>query len=199
MLFLFSKFKQRKWKKYSPDKRLRILQALENKMAKKQHREAVPVRVKDTPNWNCYGMFSINNGEKMIYVNEELLYNDKLRFHALETIIHEGRHAYQYIIVQKNLHWYNFKEKRWKKNWQNYFTSSEDRIMYNNQAIERDAQSYTIKKLKRLEYKYRNEDDFYNTLRANTYRFENAEDDARKKYGIFYKLKINRNVKNKNK
>ena len=115
----------------------------------------------------------------------------------METIIHEGRHASQFAVVNKKLKWYEFKKKQWQKNWSNYFTSSEDRVMYNNQAIERDAQHFTIKKLSRLQRKYRKERDFAYTLHANIARYENAEDAARKKYGIFYKFKINKNVRDK--
>ena len=69
--------------------------------------------------------------------------------------------------------------------------------MYNNQSIERDAQQFTIKKLSRLARKYRNERDFAYTLHANQKRYETAEDDARKKYGMFYKFKIQQKIKNK--
>ena len=101
MLFVYNKFKLRKWKKYSSVKRLEILQALENKLAKKNHRDPVPVVVHERADWNCFGMFSVVNGEKLIYVNENLLLDPYLRFHALETIIHERRHATQFVAVTK--------------------------------------------------------------------------------------------------
>ena len=200
MLFIYSKFKLRKWSKYSSTKRLKILQALENKLAKQQHREPIDVVVHERSDWNCLGMFTVQNGNKRLYVHENLIMNPAYRFHALETIIHEGRHATQYIATQKEkLHWWNVKEKRWKTNFAGYFTSAEDNVLYNNQEVERDAQRYTIKKLSRLEYKYHNENDFYTTLNRNIYRYENADDQARKKYGLFYKQKMRRKVNKKSK
>ena len=200
MLFIYSKFKLRKWGKYSSVKRLKILQALENKLAKQNHREPIDVVVHENANWNCFGMFTVQNGVTRLYVHENLILNPSYRFHALETIIHEGRHATQYIATQKEkLHWWNIKEKRWKANFAGYFTSAEDSVMYNNQEVERDAQRYTIKKLSRLENKYRNEDDFYTTLNRNIRRYENADADARKKYGLFYKQKMRRKVNKKSK
>lgn len=200
MLFVYSRFKRRKWNRYNSQKRLQVLQALENKLAKKNHREPIPVVVHEQSNWKCYGMFSVVNGKKLIYVHEDLLLAPALRFHALETIIHEGRHATQYVAIsEKKLHWWNFREKRWKTNFQGYISSSEDVVMYNNQEVERDAQSYTIRMLEKLESKYKNEDDFYKTVERNIYRYEKAEQDARKKYGIFYKAKMRKRIDNRSK
>ncbi len=197
MFFIYSKFKYKKWNKLTPDYRLKVLQALENKLARQQNRDAIEVRVYDDPTWKSLGMFASTKGKQLIYIHEDLIYNPEMRFHALETIIHEGRHASQFAVVNKKLKWYQFKQKRWQKNWQNYFSSREDRVMYNNQAIERDAQQFTIRKLSRLQRKYRKERDFAYTLHTNVARYENAEDDARKKYGFFYKYKIDKNVRNK--
>jgi len=198
MLFIYSRFKLKKWAKYSPEKRLKVLQALEKKLAKQEKRPALPVVIHENSNWGCYGMFVARGEDRKIYVHENLLIDPSMRFHALETIIHEGRHAEQYDKVTRDeLKWYEFKAKRWRDNWQGYFSSAEDSTMYNNQEIERDAQKFTINKLKRLAFKYRNERDFAYTLQANINRYENAELSAVKKYGIFHRYKINRKVRRK--
>ena len=198
MFFVYNKFKLRKWRKYSPQKRLQVLQALEDKMAKKQHRDPIPVVVYERYDWQNFGMFSVINGKKRIYVHDNLVSDPTYRFHALETIIHEGRHATQYVKIKRDkIPWWDFEAKRWKKNFGAYFSASEDRVMYNNQEVERDAQRYTINMLKKLEYKYRHEDHFYTTLDRNIYRYENAETEARKKYGMFYRHKIRKQVDKK--
>lgn len=195
MLFIYGRFKLRRWRRYSSAKRLRVLQALENKMAKKNHRDPVDVVVHERSDWSNLGMFSVSNDIAKIYVHENLILDVKYRFHALETIIHEGRHATQYLSASReNIPWWNFRAKRWKRNFETYVSSSQDRLLYNNQEVERDAQKYTIKWLKKLEYKYQNEEDFYATLRRNVQRFENAEDQARKEYGIFYKYKMRKKM-----
>ncbi len=200
MFFIYNKFKLKKWNKYSSAKRLKILQALENKLAKQNHREPVDVVVHERSDWNCLGMFTVQGGQKKLYVHENLILNPSYRFHALETIIHEGRHATQYNATQRDdLHWWNIREKRWKANFAGYFSASEDNVLYNNQEVERDAQRYTIKKLSKLEYKYHNEDDFYTTLDRNINRYEYADASARKKYGLFYKQKMRRKVNKKSK
>ena len=195
MWFLYSRFKLRKWKKYTSVKRLKVLQALENKMAKKNHRDPIDVVVHERSDWNCLGMFSVIGNKKCIFIHENLILNPAYRFHALETIIHEGRHASQYVAINReHIPWWNFRAKRWKKNFHGYISASEDKVLYNNQAVERDAQKYTIKMLQRLEWRYKNEPDFYKTLKRNLDRFENAELQAKEKYGLFYKLKMRRRI-----
>ena len=200
MLFIYNKFKSRKWIKYGPEKRHKILQALENKLAREQRREPLRVIVHENSNWTCFGMFIARGDDKKIYIHENLLLDPSMRFHALETIIHEGRHATQYEkVTGEPLKWYEFKAKRWRDNWKGYFSSAEDLTIYNNQEIERDAQKFTIDKLKKLKRKYRNERDFSYTLQANINRYENAELDAIKKYGIFHRYRINKKIKKKSK
>ncbi|MBQ7579307.1 MAG: hypothetical protein IJT25_02105, partial [Clostridia bacterium] len=193
-LFIYSKFKGSHWQNYSIEKRLKILQALENKLAKKAHREPLPVIVHPDPNWNCFGMFQVQSGKRILFINENLLYKHELRYHALETIIHEGRHAYQYNVINSKISPLNFKAKAWKKNYEGYFSSNTDATIYSFQPIERDAQKFTIKMLKKLAYKYRNDEAFAQTLKANLYRYEQAELDAKKEYGLFYKHKINKKI-----
>jgi len=200
MWFVYSRFKLRKWGRYSSQKRLRVLQALENKMAKKNHRDPIDVVVHERSDWNCLGMFSASGDQKRIYVHENLILNPSYRFHALETIIHEGRHASQFEIINNgNLKWWQFTAKRWKSNFQGYVSSSEDKVLYNNQEVERDAQKYTIKWLRKLARKYRNEEDFSKTLQRNEYRYEKADQEARKKYGLFYKFKMRRKIDKRSK
>ena len=53
--------------------------------------------------------------------------------------------------------------------------------------------------LEKLSRKYRKEKDFDETLRRNQYRYEKAEQDARQKYGVFYKWKMRRKINKRSK
>lgn len=196
MLFLFSKFKLSKWKKLNPDKRYNVLVAFEKKVAKWLDIEPLKLEIyEEGDTWNCFGAFQTVGGSKKIVINSNLLLEQRFRFHAIETIAHETRHAYQYSLITKKLSWYQFREKKWKRNWQGYFSSGTDNIMYNNQSVERDAQKYSLKILRKLRGKYSGEVDFQNTYDAVLYRYEQADLDARKTYGVFYKHKIEKNIK----
>lgn len=197
MLFLFSKFRLKKWKKLNPDKRFNCFVAFEKKVAKWLGIEPLKLEIyEDGDNWNCFGAFKTVGGVKKIIINENLLTEQRLRFHAIETLAHETRHAYQFSIISKDLKWYEFTAKKWKRNWMGYFSSSTDNLMYNNQSVERDAQKYSLKILKKLRGKYSGEADFKTTYDDVLYRYEQADIDARKEYGFFYKHKIEKNIKN---
>ena len=200
MLFLFSKFKLKKWKKLNPDKRFNCFVALEKKIAKWLNIEPIKLEIYlDGDHWNCFGAFKVEGGVKKLVLNENLLTEQRYRFHAIETIAHETRHAYQFSIISKDLKWYEFTAKKWKRNWMGYYSSSVDNLMYNNQAVERDAQKYSLKILKKLKGKYSEEQDFKNTYEAVQYRYDLADIDARKTYGVFYKHKIEKNIKKNSK
>ncbi len=195
MLFIFSKFKKKRWVRYNTNKRLKIYQALEKKFAKKQRREPLPVVIHPDDNWKCLGMFTVSNNEKRIVLNDDLILDVKMRFHGMETILHEGRHAYQYETINKKLPWYAFRAKKWRKNWMGYIPSAESNAAYNNQSVEQDAQKYALKQMLKLDRKYRGDPDWERTLQINQRRIDTAEEKARKELGIFYKFKINRMIK----
>lgn len=195
MLFIFSKFKKKRWVRYNTNKRLKIYQALEKKFAKKQRREPLPVVIHPDDNWKCLGMFTVSNNEKRIILNDDLILDVKMRFHGMETILHEGRHAYQYETINKKLPWYAFRAKKWRKNWMGYIPSAESNAAYNNQSVEQDAQKYALKQMLKLDRKYRGDPDWERTLQINQRRIDTAEEKARKELGVFYKFKINRMIK----
>lgn len=195
MWFVYSKFKARKWLKCSYEKRFKVFQAVEKKIAKKLKIRPVRLEINYNDNWNCFGAYTSEAGGAKILLNSMLLEDPRYRFHALETLAHETRHAYQFNLVSKRLRWYEFTAKKWQRNLQGYFSSGADSIMYNNQSVERDAQKYSIKFLKK--HSYPGDPDYERTLRIVVDRYERADDDARKEYGLFYKLKIEKNIREK--
>ena len=198
MLFVFSKLKLRKWKKLNPDQRYNVFVAIEKKVAKWLGIKPLKLEIKyDGDHWNCFGAFTTADGKQKILINENLLHEQKYRYHALETLAHETRHAYQYSLISRDLKWYEFTAKKWKRNWFGYFSSATDNLMYNNQSVERDAQKYSLKILKKYKGKYSAEEDYNNTYNAVLYRYNKADEDARKQYGLFYKHKIEKNIKKK--
>lgn len=194
----YNKFKLKNWLKYNKGKRQRIIEKIEKKQAKRLHRPVLPVAVNTDPNCPYYGMFETNHGKQVLYINIKLLSDPTLRFHALETILHEGRHAYQYnIIHNKKIRFFEFKKKRWKQNYSGYITSAEDKLFYSMQPIERDAQKYAIKQMEKLKFRFRNEDDYFSTMDTMKDRFYETEKQLKEKHGIFYNIKLNKKIKKK--
>ena len=171
---------------------------VEKKQSKKLKRPTLPVVVNTHPTCSYFGMFETLDGKQLLHINVKLLEDPSLRFHALETILHEGRHAYQYnIIKNKKIRFYEFKKKRWKRNYSGYITSTEDPLFYSMQPIERDAQKYAIKQMSKFKRKFKHEKDFYITLQRMIDRYNNTEKSLKEKHGIFYNAKLNRKIRKK--
>lgn len=195
---IYNKFKLKNWFKFSPGKRQRIIERVEVKQARRQGRTPLHVIIRTDPNWGCLGMFESVRGKKLLYLNQKLITESRLRFHALETIFHEGRHAFQENLINSGNH-LSRRAKKWKQNYSGYFSSKEDSTIYGFQPIERDAQKYAIRQLKRQAWRYRGEEDFERTLSSMTLRYENAVKLAREEHGLFYKFKINKKIRKKGK
>ena len=197
---IYNKFKYKNWVRLSEGKRQRVLEKIEKKQAKKLHRPTLPIVINLDPNWHCFGMFENKGNKKLLHLSINLIKNPTLRFHALETILHEGRHAYQHhIIHNKKLRFYHFKEKKWKQNYSGYISSKEDSAIYAMQPIERDAQKYAIKQMNQFYSKFKNERDYHTTLQNMINRYEYSEQELKERHGIFYKFAINKKIKNKTK
>ena len=111
-MFLLRNFKLKRWKRLSLAKRQAVLQKLENKMAKRVGRPALPISIITNPNWYCFGMFEFKDGKQILHINIQLISRINFRFQAMATVLHEGRHATQHYIITHDPSWFQFKSKR---------------------------------------------------------------------------------------
>lgn len=198
--FLFLKFRLKKWEKYSPKKRFACLQKFENYFAKKQHREPCKIILRDDFPQNTYGMFTEQNW--CINLNSYLLYDYRYMFLCMSTLLHEGRHAYQNVVVKRT---YEKKTKvfkmskayKWKNAFGGYLSTSQGDTYadYANQSIELDANMYAYKQLKKLKHKYKGQTLYENAVKELENWFEDVAKLGKEQYGIFYKFKIGRKNK----
>ncbi len=147
-------FTEEKWPHLTSQKRLEALQEIECRMAARQNRTPCKVREKNLP-VNNYGAF---NGEEIV-INSKLLRSslsaslfglsmDRRAINALDTVIHEGRHAFQRAaIVDSSIGKDLPKEvvRSWLVNTISYASSSKkpsDFFIYAFQPLERDAREY---------------------------------------------------------
>ena len=111
-----------KWQQLSLEERLEVLQRIENIAAAIEHRPACEVKMRKLDS-RTNGHFIPNDGITMNTTrmkasaeSQESL--DKL----LETLIHEGRHSYQYYnISTRMVHSSPAQVAQWRENWPNYF------------------------------------------------------------------------------
>ena len=127
------------WGQLDETERLQVLQDVENRMAAIQGRP--PVSIKAEPmEPGVYGGYV--RGEGIILGQEHLTSDD---IHEItDTIVHEGRHAYQDYAVQTPDFLADVElVELWRDNWNNYLTAEEyGQELYALQPIEADAWEY---------------------------------------------------------
>ncbi len=126
-----------KWQELTEEERLGALQKVENTLAQVQNRPPLPVFAASMGPGE-YGFFDGNS----IRVNADALNGDDVA-ELVDTIAHEGRHAYQwYAVEHPNFHGNNLQIQAWKNNFSNYINGNEDPEGYRKQPIEADAWKY---------------------------------------------------------
>ena len=198
--FLFLKFRLKKWQKYSPQKRLKCLQKFENYFARKQHRESCEVVLRNDLPQNTYGQFQQQNW--CIYLNSYLIYDARYMFLCMSTLLHEGRHAYQHMVVkntyEKKSRIFKFsKAYKWNNAMQGYLSTSQGDSYadYANQSIELDANMYAYKQLKKVKRKYKDQKLYDYEIKELEDWFEHVAKLGKEQYGFFYKYKIGKKNK----
>ncbi|RAL22603.1 hypothetical protein [Thermoflavimicrobium daqui] len=135
-------FHSSNWKRSSYNERLEALTKLEEEFARKQGRESCPVKEDDTLDFYECGYYDPN--EKAIYINSKHLEDHQdysyLNYLAVETIIHEGRHAYQDHCIEAGLHDDKEELQKWIENDIDYY--EDPPFLYRFQILERDANDY---------------------------------------------------------
>lgn len=130
------------WDALDTDSRLATLQSVENEMAEIQGRTPVAITADDTLGPSTFGGY--NAATEAISVNTSHLNSDMAVDEFIDTIVHEGRHAYQDYAI-KNPEFGEDTElvNSWAENQQNYLGAEEyGQELYENQPIEADAWGY---------------------------------------------------------
>ena len=155
---LYCLFTEKKWSSMNEDMRLSALQEVECRMAVKQGRPVCKIHAEAMPARNL-GSFDGSG----ITLNSSLLRNPrslfgKIRNHggisALDTVIHEGRHAFQYAVISNKttVKVSAATRRAWALNTVAYMSGKGVVAfsMYAFQPIERDARGYAAREMSRI-------------------------------------------------
>ena len=186
----YNKFKQKKWKRLSPKKRLNAFQKMENIVARKKNRPVMAVIPQD---WNDGTNGLCDYSKKTIFLNSKFCLDEEKQFLGLATLFHEQRHSEQYFIISTKKKLFKLsKAYRWKKNMEGYinYDGKEKYSYYSMQEVERDANKHAINYLKKFKYRYRKEQLYFYTLDYKIKQYDNVKDLAKKELGFFYRLKL---------
>jgi len=145
-----------KWKELSFDQHMEVLNKLEHVIAKIEHRNPCPIYAEKLDE-NNLGKFS-RKGKYMV-INSEYINSNSFKDHSevLDTLIHEGRHAYQdYNLTEREVHIRQDEVEKWRENL--YETGYLDFKtygfeLYSKQPVEADAFAFASNVLKRFNEK----------------------------------------------
>lgn len=108
--------KYENWKNLNLEQRTTLLNTIERQIAKIEHRPELPIKVEKMAA-NMFGYQDSYN--KLIALNSKFVMSDSKEAYkdVLDTIIHEGRHAYQhYNVDQKCVHDSLSEVNTWREN-----------------------------------------------------------------------------------
>lgn len=161
------------WCKLTKEEKEEILNKIEQKVAEIEHRPPLKVELEDLEPRNLGYQSS---SENKIVLNNKYVNSDKPEHHreVIDTIIHEGRHAYQHYNTDvKTIHESISEVRTWHENFYNpiyqYYRSGSQKIyiqypdgtkadvdyrLYYQQPVETDARNFShdvMAKLERVE------------------------------------------------
>lgn len=137
--------KYENWENLSPDERYQALQDAESRIAEIEHREFCPLELKALPEGH-YGYYS--PVDKTITLNSRYVNDSDFGSYkeTLDTLIHEGRHAYQdYNMTEREVHPRGGEVTNWK--WNEYEIGYQNAELfgfkaYAMQPVESDARAF---------------------------------------------------------
>lgn len=152
---LYGFFTNAQWRRLTVEERLAAAQEVENRQAALSGRAPIPVSIDRTLDKNVLGGYSSIDrtiGLRAEYFRGHILPSPQFSPAALlDTLLHEGRHAYQHALVEnpaaENLASDLF--QTWKINF-SPFAYIPGGIMYFQQAIERDARMFALHEMRRI-------------------------------------------------
>jgi cell division septum initiation protein DivIVA len=132
------------WKSASVEDRIVALQQAENSLAEAGGREPVPV-MDHNGDPDLHGAY--NHDQRAMFVHQDLINADDPR-EAVNTVAHEGRHAYQYDCVENaDAHPEIGEDQReaWRGNLPGhgqYISGDDNWKKYHEQPVEEDARAF---------------------------------------------------------
>lgn len=185
----FSQFQTSNWKNLvTKSERLTLLQKLEDTMANEQGRDGRKVKTDESVVGMACGYYD-SNQPQYLYINECYIAEYSNNYCAMDTVIHEGRHAYQYDAINTYLLNGTIQGSKlgnapkaptnrdielWIKNSMisnkpPYRKNHRKQAYYMFQPCEDDAHGYAYERMQQLELKYNYHDENYTEYEKSDY------------------------------
>lgn len=207
----FNTLRKQNWQNMTYDQRLDFYQKLENTMAASQNRPARIVTPENMPKKNIAGYYSAYDPSK-IAINKRLIMQDDRRYDNCDTIIHEGRHAFQDDCIVGRANIGNIDDVNkigdWRRNFDQYQEPNgmNSDVKYRFQPVEKDAYEYANNKFDKMtanvkdrdlyDYKHtRDIENNYYKLKAEQVYGKNYEEKIKNEINSSYEQKYGNNYK----
>lgn len=151
-----------KWQQLEISEKVEVLNNLEKQIAEIEHRPTCQIRIVDLPihQFGGYNPDSKTIDINRIYVKMSDVDKNKFR-EIIDTLVHEGRHAYQdYNVNVCEVHPRHSEVMSWAETMEGgkwgYYGDTSTRLgqrLYEQQSIEIDARNFATDVLERLEQK----------------------------------------------
>lgn len=159
------------WITLSEGQKLGLLNGVEQTQARIEHRNAMTVELEDMP-MDYFGYQDSNNNRIVLNRAHILSDNPYLHRESIDTIVHEGRHAYQHYNVEvRTIHESEAEVESWRQNFSDseygYYQSRgqkiyipledgsveemSDRRLYEYQPVETDARNFASDVMSKLD------------------------------------------------
>lgn len=152
---LYGMFAGRNWSTLDSDTRLCLLQEVENRRAKIDGRKPLKVSVAKMRPSMMGACCTHEDGSQELVLNERFVKGSRFGVHtageALNTILHEGRHAYQSHCIREGKG--NVSRRmilEWMMSQETYINSAIDYDLYMLQAIEMDARYFARREIQKI-------------------------------------------------
>lgn len=182
------------------DQRVDFYQKLENAMAASQNRKArivTPVYMTGEDK-DIAGYYDGGDPSK-IAINKRMIMEDYRRYDNCDTIIHEGRHAFQDDCIVGKAYIGNIEDVNkisdWHKNFYQYHEpdKTNNNVKYRFQPVEKDAYEYANKEFDKLTENVKDRD-LYDYKHARDIENNNIKLKAEQIYGKNYEEKIKNEI-----
>lgn len=206
----FNILRKENWQNMTYDQRVDFYQKLENAMAASQNRPARIVTPMNFQDKRIAGGYSAYDPGK-IAIKKSLIMQDYRRYDNCDTIIHEGRHAFQDDCIYGRAYIGNIEDVNkisdWQKNYNQYhFSDEECDPKYRFQPVEKDAYEYANKEFDKMtanvkdrdlyEYKHtRDMENIHCKLKAEQIYGKNYEEKIKNEINSSYEQKYGNNYK----
>lgn len=206
----FNILRKENWQNMTYGQRVDFYQKLENAMAASQNRQARTVTPEHIQKKDVAGYYSEYDPGKIV-INKRLIMQDDRRYDNCDTIIHEGRHAFQDDCIYGKAYIGNIEDVNkisdWQKNFVQYHESeTKYDIKYRFQPIEKDAYEYAgnefdkmtanVKDRDLYEYKHiRDQENNHYKLKAELIYGKNYEERIKNEINSSYQQKYGNNYK----